>query len=300
LGQDGVDDGPVRRALALSLAGADAEKWDAIVEKFGLVADRFADRALKNKRRKGGSMLYVSRGLAGGQTILDPSTLNLTGWLRGSYSGSPWGGTASAGVSGDGVHDLVTDVNAPTAGAAVNGFTPASFAAASSQAFVGDQNWDQYLTAGAGSIAILFKAASANVDAGAGSRINNPGLLVQDTGSTTFGLNYSDAGVTFEIFDASVTWRELTAAASTGAWHLAQAKWNGTNMFLRVDGGAWGSLSCTGPTTTALVMPVGRTFDGATFYNGDMLEVITSTQVLSDATFDGLRDYVNSRYGVSV
>ena len=59
-------------------------------------------------------------------STLDPATLALTGWWRGSYDGSgTWSGTASAGSSG--TRSLVELTNKPSSGTAVNGFNPATF-----------------------------------------------------------------------------------------------------------------------------------------------------------------------------
>ncbi len=61
-----------------------------------------------------------------------PADLNLTGFWDASYAGAPWAGTASLGSSGS-KSLITTDTNiprthtAPTAGTAVNGYTPASF-----------------------------------------------------------------------------------------------------------------------------------------------------------------------------
>src|SRR5690606_13622046 len=49
----------------------------------------------------------------------------LTGFWRGSFSGSPWVGTASAGSSG--TRDLTEATNPPSTGAAQNGYVPADF-----------------------------------------------------------------------------------------------------------------------------------------------------------------------------
>jgi hypothetical protein len=292
LGQDGVDDGPVRRALALSLAGADAEKWDAIVEKFGLVADQFADRALKNKRRKGGSMLsYVRAPIA-----FEVTDQALEGLWRGTYTGSPWNGTASVGGSGS--RSLSEATNPPTQGTPLS-YVPADYNG-TNQLMKSSVNMSTFLSESAASGWVLFNADTAVADAGAGSRINNPYLIGQDTGGTTFGMGYSDAGVTLAVFNTLAAYTEIVIAASTGAWHLAQFKWDGTNISLRVDGGAWSSVAATPASFSANVMVQATNFAASAWYDGRIMETALTPRVFGDSIFDEVRGYCARRYGVAV
>src|SRR4051812_8033658 len=54
------------------------------------------------------------------------ATLNLQGWFRAPFAGSPWGPTASAGNSGTGGSQVQATTPA-TVGATVNGYATADF-----------------------------------------------------------------------------------------------------------------------------------------------------------------------------
>lgn len=219
-----------------------------------------------------------------------PELFTLTGWWR-SYAGAPWVGTVSAGSSG--THDL-TAVSAPSVGAAQNGYSPASLDGVAS-ALVSATAVSSFFAAGSGSIAILFKAnvAAAN---NAGDAYLVPGLFT-DT-QAYFGMGFSDAGVRAYLYDSS--YKQLTVACGTGAYHLAQMKWDGSTLKCRVDHGSWQSVAVGAIGTVTNTPVIGRTYNSSAFFNGDILEVAFAATALSDANFDYLRNYMNTRYGLAL
>ena len=223
----------------------------------------------------------------------DPATLSLTAWWRANYAGLPWVGTASAGNSGTGgTHDLSSAAGTPTAGAAQNGFTPADFDG--SQRFDGSV-LSSYITAAAGTIVVLFIADTAA--AAAGAPINNPGMVAE--GSGYLNLGFSDAGVTAAFNDGAP--KSITAAAAVSSYHLAKMVWNGATLAMAVDSNptlptaiACGSLGSVGPS-----LRIGKGI-AATQFDGRILEIMMSDTALSDATFDGIRSYMNTRYALAL
>lgn len=235
----------------------------------------------------------------------DPVTLSLTGWWRSDYSSPPWTSRSSLGTSSG--RTLVTAGSDPSAGTPVNGHVPASFSGSGSQYLQSAVTFGNYveLQSGSGtggSFAILFKAASASANAnGGGAPYSNPGLI-QSATSGPFSITFSDAGIQSGYFDGAAYIESSFVPASTGSWHLAQVKYDGSNLKTRIDSGAWDSVAASSlPWATADgTMYVGADFSAARFFDGSMLEVIISNTVLADADFDNLRSYVNNRYALSI
>lgn len=225
----------------------------------------------------------------------DPATLSLTGWWRGSFASSPWAGTASAG--GSGARDLTEATNPPAVGTAQNGYDPADYdgtndligSASELSVFVNDTT---------GSCWVLFRADTAAVSAGATVRVEDPGIISQDGGGVVWAITYSTSGVCALIYD--VVYQEIVIAAATGSYHLAQMKWDGTDLFFRLNSGSWQSIACTGlltGNTGALV--TGKNY-GASHFDGRILDMGITDIVLTDTEFDNVKLYINSRYGLSL
>ena len=77
-------------------------------------------------------------------------------------------------------------------------------------------------------------------------------------------------------------------------------KWDGTTLSARVDSGSWSPTSAGSINYLTPTMVSGRDYSGATFFDGNILEIMTSDEALSDADFDTLKSYVNTRYGLSL
>src|SRR5678815_176148 len=93
-----------------------------------------------------------------GTPVFNPATLFLTGWWRGSYSASPWVGTASASSSGS--NNASEATTPPAAGATVNGFAPVDFDGVD-DLLRADGTLDTYFATNAWTVSVLFNADTA-------------------------------------------------------------------------------------------------------------------------------------------
>lgn len=227
---------------------------------------------------------------------IDPATLSLQGWWRASFTASPWVGTSSAGSSGS--RDLTEATNPPSVGAALNGFTPASFDGTNDQLTTAVVN-STFLSTSAGFILCLFNATSAAADAGAAGYFNNPGLVSDIGGSSSPMLTYSTSGVRLGTFNGS-DFNSVAAAASTGAWHVGIGRWDSTTIEVGVDGGPFTTLARTVSLDGAGGMGVGRDDNAALFFNGLIAEVMMAQFRPSDAEVAGLVGYLRSRYAITL
>jgi hypothetical protein len=264
---------PLARFVRWKLAGTAAGNWSVTFRIF----------TMANSGRPGG---------------FDLAALPLSGWWRGSYVGSPWTASASAGSSAAN-GDLSEATNPPAIGTALGGFTPASFDGTNDE-ISSSSLLDAFVAGGTGSALVLFLATQASAAAPAGQPYDDPGLVVQSGGGTTWGVNYSTAGVRVGFYDGA--WQDLAVAAAVGVYHLAQVKWDGASLWLRVDSGSWSSLAAgaCNPSAAGGVVTLGRNYSSAAFFQGRILETVFANAVLDDATFDKAKDYVNARYGLTL
>lgn len=235
----------------------------------------------------------ANKGSAGGV----PASLALGGWWRGSYAGTPWVGVASAGSSeGRTLVDGIT----PGTGAALNGFDTAQFNG-TSQYFASTIDAGALFTSAAGSIAVLYYAQTA--PAPGPNPYDDPALLgLYFWGTLSLAVN--STGVRAGIFGVDSVLYEATATTSTGAWHLAQMRWNTVNLEVRVDGGAWQTSSsgggANGEIFGASAAQVGTDYVRAVFFDGLIVEILAAPVTLDDATFDNIKGYCNARYALSL
>ena len=242
--------------------------------------------------------LGLSLGLSGqqhsGPSAFTPAQLALSGWWRASYAGSPWAGTASGGASGG--RNVSEATNPPSVGPLQNGFAAALFDGTNDQLRTAI-TVDNFVSNGAGSIWALFLAVSAGADSGAGSRFNNKGIVANDGGGTMMNLTFSTAGVSALLFSSG--WKDVTLACGTGAYHLAQMRWNGTLLGLRIDSGAWSTVACAATSFSGGAVVLGRNF-GTAFQNMGLLDVGTAQSTFDDATFDDIKSYCNTQYALAL
>jgi hypothetical protein len=229
-----------------------------------------------------------------GVSVFDPASLSLEGWWRADFAASPWTGTASAG--GSGARNLTEATNPPAVGAAQNGKNPADFDG-TNDLLGSATTFTTFAAAAAGSIWCLFYADTSAADAGAGSRHDNEGLVAEEGGATALNLTFSAGGVSVSLYDGA--FKEVITACGTGAYHLAQAKWNSTNLYLRIDSGSWVSIAAGALSGSAGGLVVGRNYD-TKFLDGRILDVGMATSALSDGSFDSVKSYVNSRFALAL
>lgn len=230
-----------------------------------------------------------------GTAVFDPATLALSGWWRASFAGSPWVARASAGSSGSN-GNLTEGTNPPATGSAVNGLTPADFDG-TNDILSNATAITTMVSDASGSLVCLFYADTAFADPGSTSFYLEPSLIGNAT--SKLSLSFSTAGVSLGTFNGAA-WNAVRTACGTGAWHLAQARWDnvGGNIEVRVDSGSWQTLA------RALAMAggnvqVGLNYDIA-WFDGKILEVMTAPARLADADFTNIVSYVNSRYALAL
>jgi len=239
----------------------------------------------------GGSPLFIYDG-----GVFDPATLSLTGWWRASYTGAPWAPTASAGSSGAN-GDLVIGT-APANGTAQNSLTPADFNGTTHDLVNANDCLTTFGSFAAGTCWIVFLADSSVASVGAGVRVEDTGIVVQDTGATGWGITHSDDGVCALLYDGA--YQEVVVAASNGDYHMAFVRWDSTLIELGVDSGAMSTLAAGAVDGgSAGGLAVGRNYSAA-FFDGRILEVGFTDTALTDADRVNIRSYVNSRYALAL
>lgn len=88
-----------------------------------------------------------------------------------------------------------------------------------------------------------------------------------------------------------------------GAWHFAQFQWNGTNLRIRIDGGAWTEVAAGNASfLTPGSVQIGYPYGGPTHARLDakIAAIYAANTALSDADLDNLRAYLNYKFGLSI
>lgn len=203
-----------------------------------------------------------------------------------NFRASPWTDTVSLAT-------MTEATNPPTAGATLNGQQTADFDGTNDRIADTANPLSAYVTAAAGTVLVAFNADAAAADAGAGSPQNNP-LLFGDIGPY-IGVGFCNAGVRVHVYDGA--YKSAVTAASTAAWHLAQMRWNGTNVEVRVDSGSWVTTAAGNVSDLTNSMRAGMNFNSTAFFNGRIAEILTFNARLSDDEVNALKAYLNTRYG---
>ena len=223
-----------------------------------------------------------------------PASLAFSGLWLPSFSGAPWAATASAGVSGT-TGALAASPTSPDTGSAVNGYTPASFAAA--KALTNSANANVLFTGAEGTIIALFYANSAA--APTGNKYDDAALLHDS--SVRMTLNFSSSGVGITCLDG-ISYKQAITACSTGAWHLAMGRWSGSNT-------VGITLDSASEVTTALGASV--LTDGTdiyagyyqplnTIFDGSALMLATAAYAVTDLEYADLKSWVNTTFALSL
>lgn len=218
--------------------------------------------------------------------LLVPTTLSLSMFCRNYTGTSDWNGTASAGASGDGSHDLVDPGNQP-GNATLNGFGTADFNG-TSQFFNTDGNFASY----GSSIAFSFWAL-VNFDVVTGTK-----TLLQEGSSSVEIYNFGGTlGFDINGGDESVGLAGLT----TATWTLVTARYDGTTIGVGINGPPTGSTTAYGDTLLTMgTTRIGTMAGGSNYFDGKMAEIGMANTALSDGTFTSLKGYINARYGLSL
>lgn len=234
----------------------------------------------------------------------DPTALNLSLYQRASFAGGGgnWPGTASAGSSG--AHSLIDFGFPPSVGTAVNGFNPVKFAPSGG--------------AGTGSGSSLEHSVTEDqIFVNGGTAMSGWLLLFLDStglaGQLMRGSPSGDYGMSWP-FGATISCDfpyqahpgvansvdVNTASSATDVWMLLQWRCGPTTVEARVNGDAWQTTSFAADTIAGSSSDTGllaNPFGGGTF---SVLEYAIGNITMTDANFDSLRMYCNTRYALSV
>lgn len=145
---------------------------------------------------------------------------------------------------------------------------------------------------------VLFYADSAPSDSGPGSRYQNAQFFGDST-NAVIAFGFSTAGVHIVCGPAGTI--EVVAPCGPG-WHLAQVKYDGTNVKLRVDKGPWYTAAAGNTSAPYMTNTVkfGCSYSDVKFFDGRMADVGITNTTLSDAIFDDLVGYVNQQHRTAI
>jgi hypothetical protein len=224
-----------------------------------------------------------------------PASLALSLWCRGSYTGAPWAGNASAGASTG--RTLATDGADPTTGTAVGGFTPAS--SNGTKKLKSSVTLSTLLPGAGYEIFALFKATSAAAPTAA--PYTDPQIVGENTDGDV-GIAFTTSGVSAFHFDGGGYQATTPIARATGLWTLANAFYNGTQISCALNGGTPQTVtaaSMSGPGVAAATFGVFEQYLAPSFA-GDVMELACMATNTTAGNRTKFRLYCNQRYGVSV
>lgn len=216
-------------------------------------------------------------------------------WNRGSYSGSPWAGTASAGASGS---NSLTEATNPPGTAPIWGFTAANFDGTNDTLNTGAALSTYYTTTAQYGWALVQLDAINTNDANWG--LND--AIIMSNGTLQWGIILRNASGTLTVEHKAETGSTRTASTSIALSTPQLVQWthNGTNIRIRVNRNSW--ASGTGGTLTSLAAAgaVGSGGAGGQFMDGILQEIAFTESTLSDANFDTVCNYVEQRYAITL
>ncbi len=239
----------------------------------------------------------------------DPSTLTATELLKASFTALPWIGTASAGTSGS-EEQATKSGNNPTAGAAVNGFTPAVYDGTGGS----QQNSEAATNPGGSSIDIasIISATAYTVmfmvyvDSAAayvsGTTYQNATILA---GDARFGIYFATVAGAGQVgvYHYNGSFPDVKVPLSFGAWHFVCVRWDSTSGNVQID------VDSTPGTPTALAsfaalsgVPATtgfHAFNSGTSYKFRLMERVILQSKVSDSTRDSYKGYLNGKFGMS-
>lgn len=231
--------------------------------------------------------------------VFDPATLSLTGWWRASYSGSPWVGSTSTGTSGS--RDLTEATNPPTTGSAVNGYTSVDFDG------VND------LLTNATQLGTLLPTASYfwwvvfNVDTITGtsnlaSAYGNEGLFSDSFGY--IGAAVAEPGApgayVAQAWQYDVGGKGGEHPITLSSWNLLCCRYDGTTMHSKLNSGSIVTQASGTYDLSTGTLKAGVRYDGSRFFDGKILDIGMMPSAGSDALFDDIKSYINSRYALAL
>jgi hypothetical protein len=215
--------------------------------------------------------------------LIDPATLAMSGYWRGSYTSPTWNGTASLGGSGS--ESLTVNSGTVPAGPAQNGFTSADFTSgylqnASIVTFVGTSTvWTGFALVQPDDVTTLAQIAG-------------------DTGGGSAALVVTSDTAVLKDFDAGANPFTAVTSVVTTIWTMLFFGWDGTHIWVRNGALTRSKTAVANQLHGASALRVGSR--GVDQYNGRIMELGYSKTSFTDATIDGIRRYASARYDISV
>lgn len=213
-----------------------------------------------------------------------PDLLPLTGFWR-DFSGMPWNGTASAGVSA--ANAFSTILTAPSVGTQnqrgiLVGATGAGArirTAAATSTFLSGPAW---------TIHMVYRPTPTAVYGGVYIGDSDGWLNFISQNSTSTEANYWD--------NVLVAKTLLCSNSSWNAWTVLQAVYDGSIFKMRINGGPWSHTAAGALFDLTSTFSIGFLLG----YEGMIAEIFTSKAVISDALLEKSRLYARNTYDISV
>jgi len=238
-----------------------------------------------------------------GVRMFDPTSLPLRGWWRANYVGAPWVGRATAGVSGS--RDLPAPAGpytTPTVSPnTVNGYTPAKFISASLTTFTCPGLAGDYVVTSTNRYSgwALIYVYTIERDDPANPYLNE--AICSESASYWFIYMRAGGLVGLQHVDGGSTRNTAITPIFTRVWQLVQWRYDGTSIQIRVNNGAWS-------TTTAPALGggsgnpiyIGANYGLGLFMTADLLDMALTDVAFSDAQFDNILAYCQTRYGLAL
>lgn len=218
---------------------------------------------------------------------IDPATLSPTAlWL--DYAGAPW-------VDGVAAESL-TSGTAPAVGASFGTHPSADFDGVA-DLLNNASALTVFLGTGAFTIDMVLEADAL----GATASIYDEVMLFGDVGGNVI-VSLATSGVRVGIANTLAGWVQVTsyvAVPATGTKFSVQVKYDGVDLKIRVNGGAWASVASAAiETPAALTMQVGANYDLTKFFDGRLARLVTWSSAVSDVNLDGV--YVHAQSTLAV
>ncbi len=230
-------------------------------------------------------------------SAFDPATLNLSGWWRIPYGGAPLAAVASAGSSGSN-GNLVTNGNDPSVGANLNGHALVDFDGTNDN-LRNTNDITTFATTTASTVIAVFKVDA--VDAATGNVYDDANLL--NDGNADYGITLSAGGGASDVnitgFGYDGAYRSKTVVGALNTYHAVMMRHNGTDLGMTLDGASEVTQACGTLAVLTGIINIGRGYAGGHFFNGQLVELITSQVALTPTNFTDYRtSYLASRYGI--
>lgn len=225
--------------------------------------------------------------------VLDPATLALSTFVRGSFAATPWVGVASAGPSG--ARDWIAGIN-PDVGTALNGYDSASFNGTTHFLIVsGGLLTSDVITTTAYRFSLL--AEFDTVPAPAANAYDDAPIFGESGGN--FGVVFNTAGVHCFHHDGAYKVASSAAGVTTGTKYAIDVVYDGSSITVSVNAVAGTPVTAGTLGAIASAPRMGRNYAPG-YADLRIWDFYTSQTALAGTTAADHKAYINSRYGLSL